>query len=65
MVWVMDQQWYLYIYVLYVFVDDVQVLEDSEKYLGLMLKIFCEQFDFFYEEVKFIRWKGNMKNQVI
>lgn len=65
MVWLMDQQWYLYIYVLYVFVDDVQVLEDSEKYLGLMLKIFCEQFDFFYEEVKLIRWKGNMKNQVI
>lgn len=65
MVWLMDQQWYLYIYVLYVFVDDVLVLEDSEKYLGLMLKIFCEQFDFFYEEVKCVVWKGNKENQIL
>lgn len=62
MVWLMDQQWYSYIYVLYALVDDVQVSEDSEKHSGLMLKTLCEQFDLSYEEVKSIRWKGNMKN---
>lgn len=49
-------------YVLYALVDDVQVSEDSEKHSGLMLKTLCEQFDLSYEEVKSIRWKGNMKN---
>lgn len=58
----MDYQWYSYIYVLYALVDDVQVSEDSEKHSGLMLKTLCEQFDLSYEEVKSIRWKGNMKN---
>lgn len=62
MVWLMDYQWYSYIYVLYALVDDVQVSEDSEKHSGLMLKTLCEQFDLSYEEVKSIRWKGNMKN---
>lgn len=51
--------------VLYARVDDVQVSEDSEKHSGLMLKTLCEQFDLSHEEVKSIRWKGNIKNVIL